>query len=932
VKARTGMLCLLAVVSAGCAATSPGPPAGKTMKSLSQQPTVVVREVPPSDRQQALQAYQAYARVAQDPARRMHALRRIADLQLLIAEEELAAGGAQAPGLMTAIGYYRDLLRQYPDYPDADGVYYQIARAYDGAGQSDASLQALTDLVGRYPRSPLYVEAQFRRAELQFARRDYADAERSYAVVLRAGEQSNFYEQALYKHGWTLFKQGRFEAALDDFVAVLGRRLVSGTEFSTYLPPDALPRAQRELVDDTLRVIALGFDHLDGARSASAYFQRRGGAPFEHLIYASLATLYEDQGRPRDAAATLNAFVERNPGHEQAPLFQIRVYEVYERAGEKALAIQAKQDFIRRFGLQSAYWKKRDISRMPMVASNLKKELLSMAQRAHAEAQRTRREADYAAAAQWYRDYLGFFPDDDQAPRLNFLLGDLLFEDGHYAEAVEHYEQAAYKYSPHPRAADAGYAALLAYGRHIDGLKDEAEKKVWRLRAIDSAMRFTSVFPRHAQVPAVLARLSEDLFATQQYPRAMTTALRVLQYAPAPAPELRRTAWTVVGHVQFERGNYQEAESAYSQALAIAVAGDKGGAALSERLAASIYKQGEAAMAKGDKAAAAREFERVSAAAPTASVTETADYDAAAALLAMSDWNGAIAVLEKFRATYPDSRWKVEVSQKLAHAYLEAGRFAPAAGELERISRSSRDPAIAREALWQAAELYGKAGDRAGTQRVYQEYVERFPDPLDRAIEARLHLADGYQAAGDTERYYATLRDVVAADARAGAGRTDYSRLSAARSALVLAQPALDAYTQVRLVAPLDQSLKAKQRAMQAALESFRRASDYGVPEVATSATYHIGEIYHDLSRALLDSQRPRGLSGEELEQYDVLLEEQAYPFEEEAIKLHEINFRRISEGVYDQWTKASLQQLATLLPVRYGKSELREPYVESIQ
>jgi len=749
---------------------------------------------------------------------------------------------------------------------------------------------------------------------------------------LRAGERTTFYEQALYKHGWAQFKQGRYETSLDDFVSVLGRRLVSGTEFSTYLAPEALPRAQRELVDDTLRVIALAFNHLDGARSASSYFQRRGGVPFEYLIYASLSTLYEEQGLPREAAATLNAFVERNPDHERAPLFQIKVYEVYEHAGEKALALEAKRAFVRRFGLQSAYWKSHDISRMPAVAAKLKKELLAMAQRAHSEAQQTHRDADYAAAAQSYRDYLGFFPDDEQAAALNFLLGDLLFENGRYLEAIERYEQSAYKYSPHPRAAEAGYAALLAYQRYVDQLKNDNEKNTWRLRSIESAVRFTTQFPRYPQVPAVLTQLAEELFATKQYSRAINTALRVLQYAPAPDPALRRTAWTVVGHVQFERNNFEEAESAYSQALAIAVAGDKGRAALAERLAASIYKQGEAAMAKGDKVAAAKQFERVSTAAPSTSVTETADYDAAAAMIDVGNWNDAIAVLEKFRASYPESRWKDEVTQKLARAYLETGRFSKAAAEMETIGRNSKDPGVGREALWQAAELYGKAGDKDQTLRAYAQYVSQFPRPLDRAIEARQHVADSYRATGDAARYHATLSEIIEADGQAGAARTDYSRVAAAKAALVLAEPALDAYSQVRLMIPLDKSLKDKQRAMQVALDAYRRAADYGVPEVATSATYHIGEIYHDLSRALLESQRPKGLSAEELEQYDVLLEEQAYPFEEQAIALHEINFKRISQGVYDEWTKASLQQLATLLPVRYGKNEVRESLVESIQ
>ena len=59
-----------------------------------------------------------------------------------------------------------------------------------------------------------------------------------------------------------------------------------------------------------------------------------------------------------------------------------------------------------------------------------------------------------------------------------------------------------------------------------------------------------------------------------------------------------------------------------------------------------------------------------------------------------------------------------------------------------------------------------------------------------------------------------------------------------------------------------------------------------------------------------------------ELEQYNVLLEEQAFPFEEKAIELHETNARRTAVGLYDTWVKSSLIELAKLKPVRYGKAE----------
>ena len=78
-------------------------------------------------------------------------------------------------------------------------------------------------------------------------------------------------------------------------------------------------------------------------------------------------------------------------------------------------------------------------------------------------------------------------------------------------------------------------------------------------------------------------------------------------------------------------------------------------------------------------------------------------------------------------------------------------------------------------------------------------------------------------------------------------------------------------------------------------------------------------------------SQRPAELSAEELEQYDILLEEQAFPFEEQAIELFEANAARTRDGIYDASVRRSFTRLAALMPARYAKPERSENLVASL-
>src|SRR6202043_2618120 len=213
-----------------------------------------------------------------------------------------------------------------------------------------------------------------------------------------------------------------------------------------------------------------------------------------------------------------------------------------------------------------------------------------------------------------------------------------------------------------------------------------------------------------------------------------------------------------------------------------------------------------------------------------------------------------------------------------------------------------------------------------------EAFVKHFPQPLNAAMEARNRLSLMTAKSGDTAGRDYWFKDIIAADRAAGAARTDRSRALAAKATLTLAIPIRDEFRRIKLAAPLKKSLAEKRKAMEAALKAYEQAADYQVADVTTAATFESAELYRQLGKDLMSSERPKKLSKDELEQYDVLLEEQAFPFEEKAIKLHEVNTARTKDGTYDEWVQKSFAALAQLNPGRYGKVEISEKLVESIR
>ncbi len=119
---------------------------------------------------------------------------------------------------------------------------------------------------------------------------------------------------------------------------------------------------------------------------------------------------------------------------------------------------------------------------------------------------------------------------------------------------------------------------------------------------------------------------------------------------------------------------------------------------------------------------------------------------------------------------------------------------------------------------------------------------------------------------------------------------------------------------------------------METALAAYKTAADYHVAEVTTAATFETAELYRKLGKDVLESERPKNLKQDELEQYESLLEDQSFPFEEQSIQIHEINTALARNGIYDEWVKKSFAALAELKPGRYGKTEVTQDVVTTLQ
>ena len=289
----------------------------------------------------------------------------------------------------------------------------------------------------------------------------------------------------------------------------------------------------------------------------------------------------------------------------------------------------------------------------------------------------------------------------------------------------------------------------------------------------------------------------------------------------------------------------------------------------------------------------------------------------------MEEWSRAERVLVDFQQNFPTNPLTKTLPAKLAVVYQELKDWDKAAEQLAIMSSGDADPETRRSALYLSAELYQKSGNTPLAEQTFKDYIRRYPQPFDLALEAHVQLRDMAKERGAIGEYESQLRGLVKLDSSAGSDRTERSTYLAAESLSYFAGQDLKVFESIQLRAPIRKTLKAKRKAMDKTLASYKQVIDYGVADFATEANHRIGEVYSNLYNELLDSERPGGLDELTLEQYEIMLEEQADPFKDKAVEMLTINAERSWDGFYDEWVKSSFKALAKLLPARYGKEEV---------
>lgn len=863
-------------------------------------------------------AYDQYVKYAPEgDAHRKIAIRRLADIELQLSQELIQQKGVAEYDsslgqevenrllIDKSQALYRELLHQFPASENNDEILYRLAHIAGKKGETHQSVSYLDRLVHSYPKSRYFNEAQFRIAEQAFANGEYPRAEIAYSAVIFSPQRSVFYQRSLFKRGWTRYKQQYYYEAVDDYLLAISALEVGGEMAELF-------EAQSDAYH---KAIALAFAKYGELHAIENYFQEAPPEALLFKIYQQVSLLFLEQARYFDSAMLYTQYLTSHPDssfHFDAHNARIKIWQ---ESGFKSKFIESIESFYLAYRPSDENMSRREGLRKSTLRPLLEKYGLAIASHYHVLTKDEKSADDgvfiknVQVAKQWYQYYMEDFNDSAAVVSVYYQYADLLAQLNQVDNALSYYRKAAYE-NTHLNHKEAAYA-LVSLMDEISTSVDQ-NGKPWLQSQLKAAEQFCQYFYSDHRANQVAVHVGKK--ATDGGKTAQSVYLLEACHTAGVTPSDDFNILLAEGY--FELADYVKAEKTFGL-----IQSDLKKESVSKRLALSIFQQGEAAQRNNNTALAIFHFSRIATTTPQSSIAATGLYQAISLSMAVGEFHKAIEMSEVFRRLFPQNKFTPDVLKTLSIAYLNTEQHLLAANELAAVARISENNELKRAALFQAAELYESQDQWQLAIENYRQYAHTYARPLDQYMEATYSLSSLYEKLGNQKNADFWRRKTVSSGERFAKDlSSDRAQYIVASEALFLGNRSYTDFKRYKLVQPLQSNLKNKKRHMQDASRYFKAAARFPFAEIKTEAIFQIGKVYADFSVALLNSERPNSLSEIELEQYEILLEDQAFPFEDQAIELYENNLRLASAGVSSQWTKRSLVQLGQLYPARYKK------------
>jgi cellulose synthase operon protein C len=819
-------------------------------------------------------------------------------------EQKMAQGkdtaGIEFPEykLDNVLAAYDAIIDNYPHGDITDGAYFYKALALQKLGRDEEGNKVLLSLIGKFPQSEYFVEANMNIGKYYFDHpkiangRGYKMAEEAYRRVLFYRDHPQ-YVSALYQLGWCYYMQDRY----DDAIAVF-KYLVEGS----HLDFDPLKMDEKQLSNPLLRgeaidYIAISFDAENKIDTAIQFLKLVGNSDYAAIVLKRIGELREEDLDFNAAMRVYKRLLVEYPNSREAPRTYVSLIKLYESRDKLDSAMLLREEFLARY-TRGGEWQKAvaDSALFQTVDSMAISNGLYVADVTYRRADSTKNRDDYARAAKNYQRLVESYPADPRAAEALWNLAvildlKLLDKPQAFDRYVAFSRLTAMDSSRREQAALNAIAiaqGLLPPDSSVQkGTIEFAASKV-----VDAVNNYAELFPNGKSWGKVMLGLGAIYFNRHLFSNAAKIYERIV--GRGVENDDYYEALSFLGQCHYGEENWPGAVDAFEKIWKKAPDQARRSAAY-KLLLQSEFLNAKRFLAAGDFVNAADRFSQIEEKYPKSEYGDIALFNAAEALEKIQQWDKACDRYADLVGAYPGSKLASDALFNAAGNFEKNNRYDKAVEAYETIAQNYPYAEKAKDALFNVGFCYEKMGKADKMAEANERYSAHYPGEKD--VEAMmLRSAAFYAKAKMYERAISVYRTfikryprsakVVEADfmiakcaydqgdmgnALAGFTQTEQQNIELAKAnqqndnyyageaAYYTGLIKREKFLAVKLALPddrLKRSLKEKSDLLTEAAKAFQRVMQYRSERIFEAA-YRVGQLYEDLSTAWKDQERP---------------------------------------------------------------------------
>ena len=612
---------------------------------------------------------------------------------------------------------------------------------------------------------------------------------RSAAAYEKAVEDTKhpLYDKALYKLGWSYYRQDRFDDAVSRFVALID-----------FYESEAKRKGEDEvggdLRNEALQYTAISFvdEKWGSLAKAQEFFAKLGGRRYEAEIYHRMGDVYFDQTKHPEAIEAYRLVLQKDPLAKDAPQIEQRIVQAFERDRKLDEAFTEASKLSTMFSPGTPWHEKwRHEPDVLQAAGDLvEKSLYQTATYHHQQALVYKQDgkfdqakAAFETAAKAYKSYLERFPRSKNAYEMEFYLAECLYNSFQFAEAGKHYAAVRDSSQDVKYLNDSAYAAVLANQKQLEldvksgkaqaypvlksSDRTEGEKVVAvELSALEKALvdasdKYLAKAPSDEKAPGIAYKAAELFYTHNQFDEARRRFEDIVKLYPKA--EVAKYATNLVIESYLIDKNWKAVEEVSARMSENTTVIDPKSDLYKELIKFKLggrFKLAEELMSKGQWDEAATKYIALVAENPKHEFADKALNNAAVCYENVQRFDSALKLYERIFSEYPTSKLAPSSLFRVAVNAERSYDFDKAIEKYQKLVKEYPTSQNREEATYNIARLLEALQRYNDAAAAYLRYADAYPNSDD-APKNQVRASLIYEKQGDTNKEIAALNEFI---------------------------------------------------------------------------------------------------------------------------------------------------------------------------